>query len=155
MSEAIEYLLNNASEAEIAKHLARCDADFIPPLSGRVEINCYAKKIMSKATRFEAWSGGVLIGLVAAYYNDQNSRMAFITSVSILREWTGKGITMQLMSQCIKRAKETGMRQISLKVASANTSAIKLYKKNGFVLGEAESPFVSMNRYLTSGEEHE
>jgi hypothetical protein len=67
MNEAVEYLSNNASEAQIAGHLSRCDADFVPSLSGRVDINDYAKKIVNKAMRFEAWSGGELVGLVAAY----------------------------------------------------------------------------------------
>ncbi len=155
MSAAVEYLLNKASEAQIAEHLSRCDADFVPPLSGRVEINDYAQKIASKATRFEAWSGGTLVGLVAAYCNDQEKRIAYITSVSVLREWTGKGIAAHLMSQCVEHAKASGMRQISLEVARDNTAAIKLYEENGFVVGKADASFVSMNLNLQSGEEHE
>jgi len=155
MSVVVEYLSNKASEAEITEHLSRCDADFVPPLSGRVEINDYAKKIASKATRFEAWSGGTLVGLVAAYCNDQEKHIAYITSVSVLREWTGKGIVYRLMNQCIEHAKALGMRQISLEVASGNTSAIKLYEKSGFVAGRANAPFVRMNLNFKSGEEHE
>ena len=90
MQAAVDYLSNKASEAEIAEHLSRCDADFVPPLSGRVEINDYAKKIASKATRFEAWSGGTLVGLVAAYCNDQEKHIAYITSVSVLRNGRAK-----------------------------------------------------------------
>ena len=145
MSAVVEYLSNKASEAEIAEHLSRCDADFVPFLSDRVEINDYAKKIASKATRFEAWSGGTLVGLVAAYCNDQGKHIVYITSVSVLREWMGKGISARLMRQCIEHAKVSGMRQISLEVASDNTPAIRLYEKNGFVAGEAKAPFVSMD----------
>ncbi len=155
MSNAVDYLLNKASAAQIADHLLRCDADFVPPLSGRVEIKDYAKKIASKAMRFEAWSGGTLVGLVAAYCNDQGKRIAYITSVSVLKEWTGKGIAARLMSRCIEHAKASGMRQISLEVASENTPAIKLYERGGFVVGKAKTPFVTMNLCLKSGEEHE
>lgn len=152
MSVVVEYLSNKASEAEIAEHLSCCDADFIPPLSGRVEINDYAKKIASKATRFEAWSGGTVVGLVAAYCNDQKKHIAYITSVSVLREWMAKGISARLISQCIEHAKVSGMRQISLEVACHNTPAIRLYEKNGFVAGKVKAPFVSMDLYLKSGE---
>jgi ribosomal protein S18 acetylase RimI-like enzyme len=155
MSDAMDYLLNKASEAEIVDHLRACDADFMPPLSGRGEIKDYARKITSKATRFEAWSGGTLVGLVAAYCNDQEKRIAYITSVSVLRAWTGKGIAEHLMSQCIEYATVSELRQISLEVASDNTPAIKLYEKNGFVAGKADAPFVGMDLYLKSGEEHE
>lgn len=148
MSEAIEFGLNKASEAQIAEHFVRCDADFVPPLSGRVEIRDYAQKVASKATRFEAWSGGTLVGLVAAYCNDQEKRIAYITSVSVLSEWMGKGIAASLMKLCIDYSKTSGMRQISLEVASDNTPAIKLYEKSGFVAGKVNAPFVTMNLYL-------
>ena len=85
MSGPIEYSLNQATEEEIANHLSRCDADFVPPLSGRVEISSYAHKIAGNATRFEAWAGGALVGLVAAYCNDSERRSAYITTVKIGR----------------------------------------------------------------------
>ena len=150
----VEYLLNKASELEIAKHLLHCDADFIPPLSNRVDINNYAQKLASKATKFEAWSGGRLVGLVAAYCNDQENRLAYITSVSVLKEWMGQGIAANLLKQCITHAKDAGMQQISLEVASNNQPAMGLYEKNGFVAGQTNTPFVNMNLYLKNGAEH-
>jgi ribosomal protein S18 acetylase RimI-like enzyme len=155
MKATIEYLLNKTTAAQIAEHLWRCDTDFVPPLSGRVGINNYAMKIASKATRFEAWSGGKLIGLVAAYCNDQANCVAYITSVSVLNQWTGKGIAVHLMSHCIEHAKASGMRQISLQVSEDNAVAIKLYEKSGFVWSTTSAPFVFMSLNLRSGEEHE
>jgi len=155
MSAPVEWLSNNASEAEIAEHLSRCDADFVPPLSSRVEINDYARKIASKATRFEAWSRGTLVGLVVAYCNDQETHVAFITSVSVLHEWTRKGIAARLIDRCIEHAKASGMLQISLEVARHNKQAIRLYEESGFVANEANAQFVGMTRYLKSGEHHE
>lgn len=148
-----EYLSNKASADEIAAHLSRCNGDFVPPLSGRVEINNYAKKIANQAMRFEAWSGGMLIGLAAVYCNDPAKRVAYVTSVSVLKECTGKGIAAHLMNQCIEHAKASGRRQISLEVASGNTPAIRLYEKSGFVACETNGTFVTMNLYLESGGE--
>ena len=155
MSNLVDYSLNQASAAEIAEHLLCCDADFMPPLSGWVEISEYAQKIVSKAVRFEAWSGSTLVGLVAAYCNDQEELIAYITSVSVLKAWTGKGIAACLVGQCSEHAKVLGMRQISLEVVSDNTPAIKLYEKCGFVAGKANAPFVTMGLNLERGEEHE
>lgn len=152
MSAAPKYRSNRASEGEIAEHLSRCDANFVPPLSARVEIGEYAKKLASKAVRFEAWSGDTLVGLVAAYCNDQERRIAYISSVSVLKEWMGKGIAARLTSLCIAHAKASGMRQISLEVADDNKPAIKLYEKNGFVAGKAIAPFVTMNLYFRERE---
>ena len=151
MTVAVEFLENWASEAEIAEHLQSCDADFMPPLRVRVEIREYAQKIASKSTRFEAWSGGALVGLVATYCNDQETRIAHITSVSVLKGWTGKGIAARLLGQCIAHAKAVGMQQISLEVAGDNMPAIKLYEKNGFVAAKLNDPLVPMKLVLKAG----
>ena len=68
---------DNASigEARDRAHLAHCDAHFVPPLSGRVDIDAYAAKIADQAERFEAWAGGRSSGLVAAYCNDPDRAM--------------------------------------------------------------------------------
>ena len=137
MSVAVEYFSNKASEPEIVEHLRACNSDFVPPLSGRVEINDYAKKIASKATRFEAWQGGTLIGLVAAYCNDEERRIAYITSVSVQNEWSGRGIAAQLMEHCIKYLKEVKFDRIELEVSRENARAISLYEKKGFIKNTA------------------
>ena len=155
MSVVVDYLSNKASEAEIAEHLLRCDTDFVPRLSGRVEIMDYAQKIANKATTFEAWSGGTLIGLAAAYCNHQENRIAYITSVSVLKDWTCKGIAAVLVDRCIDHAQVYGMWLIRLEVAADNTPALKLYKGCGFVEDKANGPFVGMNLCLKNGEEYE
>lgn len=150
MSAEVEYLSNKASEAEIAEHLTRCDADFMPPLSDRVEIADYAKKIADHAMRFEAWSGDTLVGLVAAYCNDHEKRAAYITSVSVLKGWTGKGIATRLVNQCVEYARVLGMRQISLDLAGDNTPALRLYEDIGFV-AQATGASVTMSLDLKGG----
>jgi ribosomal protein S18 acetylase RimI-like enzyme len=144
----VEYLSDRASGAQIADHLSGCDADFVPPLSARVDIEHYATKLTSNATRFEAWSNGILVGLVAAYFNDSEKRIVYVTSVSVLRNWKGKGIGARLLGQCIDHAKASGMRQVSLEVASDNVPAIKLYERCGFLTSAAKPPFVCMNLVL-------
>jgi hypothetical protein len=148
MSESIKYGLNKASAAQIVWHLSQCDDGFVPPLSHRVEINDYAEKIVSKTTRFEAWSGDKLVGLLAVYCNDLERCIAFITSVSVLNECKGGGIALDLMQRCIAHVKVLGMRQISLEVARDNLPAIGLYVKSGFVTDGMNSSVVAMNLNL-------
>ena len=153
MSAAVEYLLNRATTAQLADHLLCCDGDFVPPLSGRININDYAIKIASMATRFEAWSTGELVGMVAAYCNDKTTRVAHITSVSVLKGWKGKGIAQTLIHKCLEHAKTAGMRQVGLEVATGNLPAIKLYERNGFVVSQTDGPLIHMKLHLRSGEE--
>jgi ribosomal protein S18 acetylase RimI-like enzyme len=152
MSGSLELSLNKASAAEIVDHLRRCDTDFMPALSDRVEISPYAQKLVRKASRFEAWSDGRLVGLVAIYCNDQETRSAYITSVSVLRAWIGKGIAFDLMSQGIQHAKDSGMRKICLDVFGKQKPAIKLYKKLGFVMSKTGGPSITMSLQLKSRE---
>ena len=145
MSGPIEYSLNQATEEEIANHLSRCDADFVPPLSGRVEISSYAHKIAGNATRFEAWEGGALVGLVAVYCNDSERRSAYITTVSVLRGWQGRGIALCLLEHCIGRVKDLGFKRIELEVDSGNTSATKLYEKKNFIVNNVVGQATTMH----------
>lgn len=152
MSGGIEYRMNHASVDAIHAHLSRCDADFVPRLSTRVELNGYAKKIAASATRFEAWSGDELVGLAAVYCNDLEQRIGYITSVSVLAASAGKGIATRLTSQCVEHARRSGMRQVSLEVASDNLPALKLYEKLGFRSGGLVTSTISMYLNLSIAE---
>ena len=123
----------------------QCDDDFVQSLSDRVEINDYSGKIADGATRFEAWTNVDLIGLVAIYANDTESRVAFITSVSVLPQWQGRGVASKLMRRCIEYVKESCFQSIKLEVGCDNLCAIKLYEKKGFVVDEAKGRFTTMS----------
>jgi ribosomal protein S18 acetylase RimI-like enzyme len=152
MNVAIDYLSNMASEAQVTEHLLSCDANFVASLSHRVKITDYAEKIVSNATRFEAWSNGMLVALVAAYCNNQETRIAHITNVSVTKAWTRKGIAANLMDRCIEHARAVGMRRIELEVAVDNMLAIKLYKKSGFVADKSDGPLIQMKLDMKSEE---
>jgi ribosomal protein S18 acetylase RimI-like enzyme len=148
MISPIIYRSNEASEAEVAAHLYRCDADFMPPLSNRIEIDNYAAKIVSNANRLEAWADGNLIGLVAIYCNDQKDFLAHITNVSVQKEWAGKGVGSSLTQQAIEFAKKSGAKKICLEVDCNNTQAIALYKKIGFTSEKVSGSDICMNLEL-------
>jgi ribosomal protein S18 acetylase RimI-like enzyme len=152
MNDHIKYHVNKASAAEIAEHLSCCDSNFIPPLSHRIMIGEYADKISAQAERFEAWSGERLVGLVAAYCNDRENRMAFITSVSVAKAWTDRGIATMLMTQCIEYARAAGMRQIGLEVANQNVPALRMYDKFNFTVSKANETSVMLDLNLDTSE---
>ena len=148
----IDFLINKATESNIHKHLSECDADFLKALVERIDIKEYSKKIFDKSLRFEAWANNDLVGLVAAYCNDQNRRMAYITSVSVLKEWQNHGIANQLINMCIEYIEKLGIHCISLEVTSGNTQAIKLYEKHGFSIAEDMKSSIIMKLLLERGE---
>jgi ribosomal protein S18 acetylase RimI-like enzyme len=147
---AVGYHVDRATAREIAAHLAECDADFVPPLSSRLNVDEYAWKLARRATRFEAWDGDRLVGLVAAYCNDLESGQAFISSVSVLRGWGGRGIAARLVERCLAHARALGLRRVALEVDAANAPARRLYERQGFTVTRAEPPSLMMVRELAA-----
>jgi ribosomal protein S18 acetylase RimI-like enzyme len=148
VNDPVEFMSNTASVSQIAEHLSSCDAEFKPRLSDRIEISTYAQKIFDKTVRFEAWSNSTLIGFVAVYCDDMRSHTAFISSVSVLAQWMGRGVASQMIAQCVKHVAHAGMQQISLEVKNDNEVAIALYAKIGFVALKSRLSSVTMEMKL-------
>lgn len=132
----ISFKIKSASEEEIALHLKECSNSFIPNLDTLVNINEYSEKIYLKSTTIEAWARKKLIGLIAVYLNDVKSHTAYITNVSITKEYFGLGLASQLMERCIQYATHNSFSVIVLEVNNANIPAVRLYQKYGFYVFE-------------------
>lgn len=129
---SIKYQIGKAGKQDIIEHLEKCDQNFSPQLSSYVNINEYSQKIFSNAVTFEAWENDKLIGLVAAYLNDQKSYEGFITNVSVFNNHARKGIAKQLLLNCEEYANKVGFKYLSLDV-HPGTNAFFLYTKIGFI----------------------
>lgn len=115
-------------------------------LSSYVDLPIYAKKIFEKANRIEIWNNGCLIGLIAYYLNIEES-FAFITNVSLEKEFVGRGIATQMMEMLyIKTAGK--IKVIKLEVKSINSSAINFYNKLGFKAIGKGYDFIEMEKQL-------
>jgi ribosomal protein S18 acetylase RimI-like enzyme len=127
----IEFKINQSNNSDILEHLKKCNDQFIPPLSSRVSIDEYSVKIFEKAIRFELWDGLNLIGLTAAYKNNESNSL-FITNVSVEKEFSGKGLANKLIEEVINYCKTNGHENVKLEVNIDNHKAISLYKKFNF-----------------------
>ena len=58
----------------------------------------------------------------------------YVTHIAVTEKMRGLGIGSRLISALKSRAKQKGLRFISLEVRESNFAAISLYKKQGFVL---------------------
>lgn len=144
MNGSPEFNLNKADTTQLAAHLRACDAVFTPQLSDRVNVDDYASKIANRAQRFEAWINCDLVGLIAAYCNNLERRTAFITSVSVLPIWQGRGIASRLMAFCISYMQNLGFKRIELEVEDSNAAAVTLYMKHGFTKNSSNSQAKNM-----------
>lgn len=144
---SLEWHVNAADAGLIAKHLRACDDAFVPTLSSRVDIEEYAQKLATRSERFEAWSNGVLVGLLAVYCNNLDGRVAHITNVSVLPVSRGLGIASKLIARCVENAAALGHTAIELEVGTRNEAAAHLYGKHGFlpVLANAKITILRMS----------
>lgn len=128
---SLDLSTGRSSAPDVLAHLRGCDPAFVADLERRVVLDGFAEKIAAHATRFEAWDGRTLAGLVAAYFNDA-TRRAFVTHVGVQPAWAGRGVALALMERCVAQARASGMREAALEVAAGNARAIALYQGLGF-----------------------
>ncbi|PKP49332.1 MAG: hypothetical protein CVT92_15300 [Bacteroidetes bacterium HGW-Bacteroidetes-1] len=142
----IFYKKNQSKAGEILEHLVACDKEFTPPLSQRVDLSAYSEKMINFATNIEAWNDKtILVGLVSAYMNDPDNKTAYITSVSVCPDYTGKGIAKKLIAECLKEAKKNGFKQLQLEVNKSNLPAVNLYRSFGFEVFETNKETIKMS----------
>jgi RimJ/RimL family protein N-acetyltransferase len=71
-----------------------------------------------------------------------------VVSISVRKEWRGKGIGTRLMQRMLELLGTEGCRQVSLSVQKANP-AVNLYRKTGFeIVGETAREYVMACRIL-------
>ncbi len=141
----MKYTLNKSTQEDVLQHLQAAADTFIPPLSNRVELAAFAKKIVDKTMRFEAWDGEDLVGLVSCYCNQAD---AFINNVSVLTKYTRKGIAGNLMSYCLDFVKKAEFKKVKLEVDIENFAAMSLYEKFGFKEVKTEQHTMEMTHSL-------
>ena len=150
MSNKLDFRRNYADQTALAMHLKCCNNFYVPRLSNRVNIEDYTKKIHCQAERFEAWCKQELIGLVAVYCNKKKNRTAFITNVSVVSEWQGQKIAVQLLDHCFDHLRFNRFDYLELEVDELNQPAFSLYLKLGFKSTFKNKSTVTMLMTLSS-----
>lgn len=138
----LSFSVNLSTEEDIRTHLLGCD-HFSPPLSERVDLAAYSRKVRDNALTVEAWHGAALVGLVAGYMNAAE-RTSYITNVSVLPDFTGKSIATKLLDTFVEHARTADVETIALEVAKTNPAAMHLFSKFEFQKVEDRGGFLLM-----------
>lgn len=146
--QTIIYKEKTASLHQVITHLTKCSSNFIPPLIQTTDIASYSKKIVENSITFEAWVNNELTGLIAAYFNDEKNLIGFITNVSTLKEYGGRGIASQLLRNCIQYGVLKQFKSICLEVNFHNKNAVHLYNKYGFETTGKKQDTIMMKKDL-------
>lgn len=128
----LEYNLENL--AFLREKIKLFDSYFDPPLSHLLDIDSYAEKLLLNAYIETLFIGDIFIGLYAVYVNNKVIEEAYLTLIAISNMYEGLGYGQLLMDRCVYISKTYGFKNIKLEVYKYNEKAIRLYKKNGFVI---------------------
>ncbi len=123
--------VDNSSD-RVYRFLISSNEVFFPPLSSRLDLQLYSRKLGDNATNIFVVYAGIDIGHVGFYVNDDSFRRAFISSIATLPGFERRGVGRALLSEVLCHCIRRGMKSISLQVQPENNIAINLYKKFGF-----------------------
>ena len=127
----LQYKISASTEKELRDFVVNNYNAFSPDFSEMSERTNYCQKLFEKATHFEMWDEGKLIGLLCSYFDEKIGR-AYIPYVCIAAQCKGKGIGTVLYQHFTKNIKDR-IHYVDLEVRITNISAYNFYAKLGFV----------------------
>ena len=103
---------------------------------------CYGECIGVKNSQHE------LIALIVGYNNNSNDRKAYISLLVVLPEYQGCGIASRLISKFEEDCRKKGMMEIEVFTHKTNSTAIRLYEHNGFMIDMSDESRPQDFKYL-------
>lgn len=126
------------SSTEIYDFLIKIDDSFPIPLSEKVNLKVYSIKLATQATILTKKIDENIVALVAGYTDNLTNNSAYVSVVGVLDKYRGKGLATELINGFICECKQKNISSVNLYTHKTNISAIKMYKKMGFFIDDAE-----------------
>ena len=128
---------NNNLEKDIIEFLKKIDSLFKIPLSQKINLEEYSKKIIRNADVFLAFDSESIVGIVVGYNNDKELKISNMSILVVLNEYQGKGIAKKLVNNFLDLAKNKKMEKVKLSTVDAR--ALKLYESLNFKIVREEN----------------
>lgn len=144
-----QYLIKKLSFEEIFEYLNLCDRNFNPPLSFKVDLNSYSKKISELAVHYCAIFNQKIIGLTCCYCNDPNKDIAFLSVTCIHPDYFRKGIGEKLTLYVESDLKTRNFRRIRAEIDIENVASQNLHKKLGYTIVETKGTSYYFEKIIT------
>lgn len=116
----------------IVEYLKITDKDYDIPMSMLVNLEDYAQKIVSRAVTVAALENDEIIAMANFYCNDTESKIAYVTNISISRFAQGKGYHFKdLLYAVLKIAQKAGMKKLAAE--TTDRRVLILHKRTGAI----------------------
>ncbi|MBE6300534.1 MAG: GNAT family N-acetyltransferase [Parabacteroides distasonis] len=144
------YSIEDLDINELFSFLNEVDSDItlFYPISQRVNIFEYSKKLKNNATHFCARNDNKLVGLISVYLNDFTSKIGYVTLVHVNIDYRKYGIASTLLEKVLIEARNKGFEYIDLEVYKKNEIAISLYEKKRFLIKKEQKDSYIMRLVL-------
>jgi ribosomal protein S18 acetylase RimI-like enzyme len=109
------------------------------PLSERVDVDAYAKRLYENAEIVVAQiETGEYVGVSAFYANDVETKKAYWSIMGVKKEYSGNGIGTSFIEKMFSVLEAREFESVVCHVHPSNTRAIKIYEKHGFSFYEPD-----------------
>ena len=120
---------------QLLDFLKSIDQDFFPPFSQR-------ERTLEELLDYYYQTGPIIYllddnqvsGMVAYYEHRKEYDCAYITNISILKEYRGQKLGKQLMDLCLNDLKSKNVERVVISTWSTNEIANNFYQKVGFTV---------------------
>jgi len=133
--EKVIFKLKNTEENQekLLQYLETIDSEFVIPLSEKVKLSDYAKKILSQGIVLATLSNGEISSMLGAYCNDMVNRVSYVPILTISKQAQTAGFhTRDYLRPLIELLYEAGMEKFYCQTANRTVAAI--YKRLGFTV---------------------
>lgn len=116
----------------VSAYLSSVNNDFPIPLTQKVDLAEYAAKVLSRGIALAMFDGCEIVGLAAGYVNDVTGLSAYLSVLSVSKEYRGRGLGSALVRAFEREAVSSGMERLMLDTHESNVAACSLYEGMGY-----------------------
>lgn len=127
---ALRFSYGKLTFEEVRQFLQETDKEFPTPLSARVGIDAYAKKLSEFSDFSICCDGESIVGMICCYTNQPP--IGYMSNACIKSEYQAQKVFSRLFHQLLINAKERGILRFQLEVDANNYNARRIYEHYGF-----------------------
>lgn len=131
---SLQYTYCKLSFEETRAFLLETNTEYPTPLSSKVDIESYAKKLSEYSDFSICMNEKGIIGMISCYTN--RPPIGFISNVCVMDKFQGKGVFSHMFKNLISHVKDLGIRTLRLEVDINNERAQSIYIRHGFNMVE-------------------